>query len=115
MKIKNIENDSFLQEVLRRNEIMKNRYLIIYNNLTPWQYYKWDKEDLYKLIYFYELYIDNLSTPRDKSLYELDKEIYIRLIKWGVIKEKTKEEIWEERETRRKEKWKSVVAKILNF
>jgi len=113
-------NDPFLHEIIRDCEIMNTRLQIIYDNMTPWQYYKWDKEDIYKMINFNELYINNQWNNEWKSINTLIDELNARLIKWWVIKEKTKEQMWEERNRKlglksKTEQWQSVVARILSF
>jgi len=114
-----IKND----EIIRECEIDNNRLQIIYDNMTWWQYYEWDMEDIYNQINFNKIYIDNKTNRWEKSIYQIQTELMDRLIKVGVIKEKTKEQHWEERnrrlELKRKEdEWEPIVkkiAKILSF
>ena len=109
MSFKKVFEWEHFKGIERSCEIRHNRWQIIHDNMTPWQYYKWDKQDLYNMINFDNVY---MNKRYEWNIDKLFNSLYARLLKWWVIK---KFDPWEKIKKREEWKWKSVVTEILNL
>ena len=112
MSFKEVFEWEDFKDIERSWKIRRQRWQIIHDNMTPWQYYKWDKQDLYNMINFDKVYIEAWYKWNINNLFD---KLYGRLLKWWVISEP---DPWDERNKRielqqREEKW--LVAKVLSF